>query len=74
MDNNIIDNHLSNTNINKHNKTTKLDKLDLNYESDSQTINNFDDEYGEVFHLKKINNKDKSPPNSNKTPKYRNNS
>ena len=74
MDNNIIDNHLSNTNINKHNKTTKLDKLDLNYESDSQTINNFDDEYGEVFHLKKINNKDKSSPNSNKTPKYRNNS
>ena len=74
MDNNIIYNHLSNTNINKHNKTTKLDKLDLNYESDSQTINNFDDEYGEVFHVIKINNKDKASPKSNKTSKYRNNS
>ena len=70
MDNKSSDNQISNTNI----KSAQIEKKDVNYESDSQTINNFDDEYGEVIHMRNINNKDLSKHNSNKTPKYRNSS
>ena len=59
MDFNNIDFHLSNTHINKRFKSFQLDLLDKNYESDTQTINNFDDEYGEI-------------PNLNKTQKLKN--
>ena len=74
MDFNNIDKHLSNTNINERIKSYQLDKMDINYESDTQTINNFDDEYGETPHLRNINKPEKVNQNSNKTPKYRNNS
>ena len=70
MDNKSSDNQISNTNI----KSAQIEKKDVNYESDSQTINNFDDEYGEVIQMRNINNKDLIKHNSNKTPKYRNSS
>ena len=55
MDYNIIDDHLSNTHINNRFKSFQLDKIDKSYESDSQTINNYDDEYGEASHVGHIN-------------------
>ena len=70
MDNKSSDNQISNTNI----KSAQIEKKDVNYESDSQTINNFDDEYGEVIQMRNINNKNLIKHNSNKTPKYRNSS
>ena len=55
MDNNIIDSQLSNTHINNRFKSFQLDKIDKSYESDSQTINNNDDEYGEASYINHIN-------------------
>ena len=55
MDYNIIDSQLSNTHINNRFKSFQLDKIDKSYESDSQTINNNDDEYGEASHINRIN-------------------
>ena len=48
MDLNNIDNQLSNTHNNKCLKSFQLDSLDKNYDSDTQTILNFDDEFGEI--------------------------
>ena len=60
MDYNNIDYQLSNTHINNRFKSFQLDKIDKSYESDSQTINNNDDEYGEesqINHIKKLKKK-----------------
>ena len=60
MDYNNIDYQLSNTHINNRFKSFDLDKIDKSYESDSQTINNNDDEYGEesqINHIKKLKKK-----------------
>ena len=46
--NNIIEYHLSKTHHNNRFKSYKLDILDKNYESDTQTIVNFDDEFCEI--------------------------
>jgi len=54
MDYNNIDYQLSNTHINNRFKSFQLDKIDKSYESDSQTINNNDDEYGEASHINHI--------------------
>ena len=78
MNSNNFDFNLSNTHNNKRFKSLKLDLLDKNYDSDTQTILNFDDEYSEIPNLynKKRNiEKNKMDKNSVKTKsKYRNNS
>ena len=51
MNSNNIDFNLSNNHNNKHFKSLKLDLLDKNYDSDTQTILNFDDEYSEIPNL-----------------------
>ena len=51
MNSKNIDYHLSNTQFNKRFKSFKLDLLDKNYDSDTQTIMNFDDEYNEIPNL-----------------------
>ena len=78
MNSKNIDYHLSNTQFNKRFKSFKLDLLDKNYDSDTQTIMNFDDEYNEIPNLynKKRNlKKNKKEKNSvKKKSKFRNNS
>ena len=61
MDFNNINYHLSNTHINKRFKSFHLDFLDKNYDSDTQTILNYDDEYYEIPNL--YNNKEKIEKN-----------
>ena len=58
MDLKDINYHLSNTHINKRFKSFHLDLLDKNYDSDTQTILNYDDEYDEIPNL--YNKKEKS--------------
>ena len=78
MNSNNFDFNLSNTHNNKRFKSLKLDLLDKNYDSDTQTILNFDDEYSEIpnlYHKKRNIEKNKMDKNSVKTKsKYRNNS
>ena len=57
MNSKNIDYHLSNTQFNKRFKSFKLDLLDKNYDSDTQTIMNFDDEYNEIPNLYNIKRK-----------------
>ena len=72
MDFHKIDYHLSNTHNNKRFKSFRLDLLDNNYDSDTQTINNFDDEFSEMPNLN--NNKKNNKNLQYKKAKYRNNS
>ena len=84
MDFNNINYHLSNTHINKRFKSFHLDFLDKNYDSDTQTILNYDDEYDEIPNLynkkekieknKKFQNKMKRKNIHKKKSKNRNNS